>query len=388
MRIPLFQIPVPGLGTDSIASAPAEELKALKNMSFDDLMSRLVNDLVEFAIHLAIAILVFYAGKFVIKKIFQLTATVLHRRNVDKSLSTFVLSLIKILLYFILIVTVIGILGINTSSFIAIFASVGVAIGMALSGTLQNFAGGVLILLLKPYKVGDYIEAQGFAGTVTEIQIFSTVICTADNKTILLPNGSLSTGSINNWSKQDYRRVQWDVGISYGDDFKTARAAILSILDSTDGIVRPGNVDGAKTDAEATEAVKDEVSDEEPAQPVHGGWLNRMIMKNKKRKIERQAMREAALKSLASQPITDPAVYISELADSSVNLSVRAWVRTGDYWAVYFDVIERIYAELPESGVSFPYPQMDVHITGWRRAGTMPALNPQTTQRQVSNIFF
>ena len=161
MRIPLFQIPVPGLGTDSIAPAPAEELKALKNMSFDDLMSRLVNDLVEFAIHLAIAILVFYAGKFVIKKIFQLTATVLHRRNVDKSLSTFVLSLIKILLYFILIVTVIGILGINTSSFIAIFASVGVAIGMALSGTLQNFAGGVLILLLKPYKVGDYIEAQG-----------------------------------------------------------------------------------------------------------------------------------------------------------------------------------------------------------------------------------
>ncbi len=362
MRIPLFQIPVPGLGTDSIAPAPAEELKALKNMSFDDLMSRLVNDLVEFAIHLAIAILVFYAGKFVIKKIFQLTATVLHRRNVDKSLSTFVLSLIKILLYFILIVTVIGILGINTSSFIAIFASVGVAIGMALSGTLQNFAGGVLILLLKPYKVGDYIEAQGFAGTVTEIQIFSTVICTADNKTILLPNGSLSTGSINNWSKQDYRRVQWDVGISYGDDFKTARAAILSILDSTDGIVRPGNVDGAKTDAEAAEAVKDDVPEDSSAQPVHGGWLNRMIMKNKKRKIERQAMREAALKSLASQPITEPAVYISELADSSVNLSVRAWVRTGDYWAVYFDVIERIYAELPQSGVSFPYPQMDVHI--------------------------
>ncbi|MDE6176910.1 MAG: mechanosensitive ion channel family protein, partial [Paramuribaculum sp.] len=160
------------------------------------------------------------------------------RRNVDKSLSTFVLSLVQIVLYFILIVTVIGILGINTSSFIALFASAGVAIGMALSGTLQNFAGGVLILLLKPYRIGDFIEAQGFSGTVTEIQIFSTIICTADNKSIIIPNGGLSTGTINNWSREDYRRVEWTVSLSYGDDVATAKKAILDILESFDEIVK------------------------------------------------------------------------------------------------------------------------------------------------------
>ena len=208
----LSQIPI-SLPSDSIPDA-AQDLKALKSLSFDELINRMVSGLIEFAIHLAIAIVVFYAGKFIIKRLFTITATILHRRNVEQSLTTFVLSFIKILLYFILIITVIGILGINTSSFLAVFASVGVAIGMALSGTLQNFAGGVLILLLKPYRIGDYIEAQGFAGTVTEIQIFHTIICTPDNKSIIIPNGGLSTGSINNWSRQEYRRVQWDIGLS------------------------------------------------------------------------------------------------------------------------------------------------------------------------------
>ena len=151
----LSQIPI-SLPSDSIPDA-AQDLKALKSLSFDELINRMVSGLIEFAIHLAIAIVVFYAGKFIIKRLFTITAMLLHRRNVEQSLTTFVLSFIKILLYFILIITVIGILGINTSSFLAVFASVGVAIGMALSGTLQNFAGGVLILLLKPYRIGDYI---------------------------------------------------------------------------------------------------------------------------------------------------------------------------------------------------------------------------------------
>ena len=129
-----------------------------------------------------------------------------------------------------MLITVIGILGLETSSFLAIFASVGVAIGMALSGTLQNFAGGVLILLLKPYKIGDYIEAQGYAGTVKEIQIFHTIITTYDNKSIIIPNGGLSTGSINNWNREAYRRVDWTISISYGDDVATARKVITDIL--------------------------------------------------------------------------------------------------------------------------------------------------------------
>ncbi len=223
--------------TDSIPTVK-ESLQTLKTMPFDDLINSLANDLAKFAISLAIAIFVFYIGKFIIRKLYTLVAGIMIRRHVDRSLSTFILSLIRIVLYFILIVTVIGILGINTSSFIALFASAGVAIGMALSGTLQNFAGGVLILLLKPYKIGDYIEAQGFAGTVTEIQIFHTIICTPDNKSIIIPNGGLSTGSINNWSREDYRRVEWTVALSYGDDVEVARRTILDLFSADDRIVK------------------------------------------------------------------------------------------------------------------------------------------------------
>lgn len=196
------------LPTDSIPSVKAEE-SVLKNMSFDQLIDTLVHDIIHFAISLTIAILVFYGGKYIIKKLYNFVVNILSKRNVDPSLSTFIMSLVRIVLYFILIVTVIGILGLETSSFLALFASAGVAIGMALSGTLQNFAGGVLILLLKPFKVGDYIETQGFAGTVTRIEIFNTIICTADNKSIIIPNGGLSTGSVNNYSTQAYRRVEW-----------------------------------------------------------------------------------------------------------------------------------------------------------------------------------
>ena len=202
----LLQIPgltAPEMPADSIAAAKEQSVEMLKSLSFDDLINKLAYDVAQFAIHLAIAIFVVYIGKFIIGKLYRLVHNVMVGRNVDKSLTTFVLSLVRIVLYFILIVTVIGILGIETSSFIAIFASAGVAIGMALSGTLQNFAGGVLILLLKPYRIGDYIEAQGYSGTVTEIQIFNTIISTADNKSIIIPNGGLSTGTINNWSRED-----------------------------------------------------------------------------------------------------------------------------------------------------------------------------------------
>ena len=186
---------------------PAEELSQFKNMSFDQVINAIATDLAHFAISLAAAILVFYAGKFVINRLYNFTDRLLRRRNVEASLLTFVLSFVRIVLYFILIVAVIGILGIETSSFLALFASAGVAIGMALSGTLQNFAGGVLILALKPFKVGDYIEAQGFAGTVKKIEMFSTIITTPDYKTIIIPNGGLSTGAINNSTTQHYRRV-------------------------------------------------------------------------------------------------------------------------------------------------------------------------------------
>ena len=353
---------------DSIPD-PKEELQMLKSLPLDELLDKMVNGLVSLAINVAIAVVVFYVGRYIINKIYRVISGILLRRKVDASLSTFVLSLVRMLLYFILIVTVIGILGIETSSFIAIFASAGVAIGMALSGTLQNFAGGVLILLLKPYKIGDYIEAAGYAGTVREIQIFHTVISTPDNKQIIIPNGGLSTGSVNNYSRADYRRVDWAVGISYGDSVETARKAILAILDSDERIVK-GFIedDRDKRQQEQLEAIADLDGDGIPdalPEPKRT-WLQKLFHKSPvKAKIQtwQEAQAEKVRKML---PKTDgsPKVYVENLADSAVQLKVRAWTRNSDYWDVFFEINERIYNELPQSGVNFPFPQMDVQLDG------------------------
>ena len=360
-----IQIPVL---PDSVPS-PKEEWQMLKSLPFDEFVDRMVNGLVSLAINLALAILVFYVGRFIINKIYRVISGILLRRKVDASLSTFVLSLVKMLLYFILIVTVIGILGIETSSFIAIFASAGVAIGMALSGTLQNFAGGVLILLLKPYRIGDYIEAQGYAGTVREIQIFHTIISTADNKQIIIPNGGLSTGSVNNYSRADYRRVDWSVGISYGDSVDVARKAILEILDSDDRIVKGMIEDDrdrrAVLQEEADKEAAESAPDVEAEKPKRRSLWARMFHRKVKKKIMTW-QEEQAEKVRKLLPKTDgtPKVYVSSLGDSAVVLTVRAWTRNQDYWGVYFSVNERIYNELPEAGINFPFPQMDVHLNG------------------------
>lgn len=360
----------PDIVPDSIPS-PAEELKLLKSMPFDDLVNNVVNSIVHFAIDLVIALIVFYAGKFIIKKIYNLTLTILVRRKVDRSLSTFILSLIRMVLYFILIVTVIGIIGIETSSFLALFASAGVAIGMALSGTLQNFAGGVLILLLKPYKIGDYIEAQGFAGTVTEIQIFSTIICTPDNKSIIIPNGGLSTGSINNWSREEHRRVEWTVSLSYGDDVDTARKAILDMFKHDERIISGHGVDttpaGAQADDQApAESDIDTLAEAQEPAPRKSLW-QRLFHHAKRHAptdtdiwVETEKMKARALKRDIDRR---PAVTVGSLAASSIDLTVRAWVRSADFWSVYYDYNERFYKELPAAGLSFPFPQLDVHVS-------------------------
>lgn len=321
----LLQTP-PTAANDSIAAEIIPNFKSISSLSLDELIEQSISNVTEFAISLAIAIAVFYIGKFIIKKIYNVVLAILLRRNVDQSLSTFILSFIKIVLYFILIIIVIGILGIETTSFLALFASAGVAIGMALSGTLQNFAGGVLILLLKPYKIGDYIEAQGYAGTVTEIQIFHTIICTPDNKSIIIPNGGLSTGSINNYSREDYRRVDWDVCLAYGDDVEVARKAILEILNNDSRVVK-------STIAE-----------------------DRQLRNSTDNSISNKH-------SLAtSQANCAPVVILSKLGDSSIVLTVRAWTTTSNYWGLMGDINEVIYNELPKRGLSFPYPQMDIHI--------------------------
>ena len=319
LQIPATPVAVP----DSVPTVH-DEIQMLSSLPFDEMINKLVSSTVSLVINVVIAVAVFYLGKFIIKKIFGLVSGILVRRRIDTSIASFVLSMLRIVLYFILIVTVIGILGIETSSFIALFASAGVAIGMALSGTLQNFAGGVLILLLKPYKIGDYIEVQGFSGTVREIQIFSTIICTADNKSIIIPNGGLSTGSVNNWSKEEYRRVDWLVGISYGDDVDAARRKLLELAESDPRILHKSTEEAAPVDKNDAIA--------------------------------------AARALLKPDVVADPTVVVKDLSASSVDLRMSAWTRTSDYWGVYFDLNERIYKELPSVGVSFPFPQMDVHI--------------------------
>lgn len=367
-----LQIPVADPALPDSVPTVRQELAMLSSLPFDDLMTRLINSAVTLVINVTLAIVVFYVGKFIINKLYRFVAGLFDRRKLDRSLTTFVLSMVRIVLYFILVVTVIGILGIETSSFIAIFASAGVAIGMALSGTLQNFAGGVLILLLKPYKIGDYIEAQGYAGTVREIQIFHTIINTADNKSIIIPNGGLSTGSLNNWSREDYRRVDWTVSISYGDNIDKARAAILEILASDDRVVKRFVEDDRARRAALQQAdeharkeqagsVEEEVSEDEKPKGVFS-WLKRR--KHKVATAIKTGAQENldAISRVCERVDRTPAVVVDQLGASSVDLKVRAWTATPDYWGLFYSINERIYKELPAAGISFPFPQMDVHI--------------------------
>ncbi len=339
--------------------------EALKGLGFDDAISSIANGIVQFTFRLLICILVFYIGKFIIRKIYNLVQGIMISRKIDASLTTFVLSLIRIVLYFILIITIVGILGIETSSFLALFASAGVAIGMALSGTLQNFAGGVLILLLKPYKVGDYIEAQGFAGTVKEIQIFHTLINTPDNKTIIIPNGGLSTGSINNYSFESYRRVDWKVGLSYGTDYAAAKEVILKMLDSDERIVKLYIEDDIARRKEIASHIHDDDPEAQAQQEVKEGWWKRM---KRRRREKQEALKEkikeqtTLIEGLPVKKECPPFVALSELADSAIIITVRGWVAASDYWSVFFDMNQRFYTELPQHGFSFPFPQMDVHI--------------------------
>ncbi len=369
----LLQGLIPGIGSAETAKTTEEVAKASgevdkwKAMSLEDLVSRLADSAVSFAINLAVAIVVFYAGRFVIKKIYKLISSIFQSRAIDKSLSTFVLSLVNIVLYFILIVTVIGILGIETTSFLALFASAGVAIGMALSGTLQNFAGGVLILLLKPYKIGDYIEVQGYAGTVKEIQIFFTVITTADNKSISIPNGGLSTGSVNNYSREEFRRVDWTVSISYGDDVQSAREAILTMFAADDRIMQ-AQISAAAKDISDNNDNESLPKEEVEADVAEADAPRRSVMDKLlgRRRIAKAALSrlDDRLKKRREEPAPDysPKIFVGSLAASSVDLTVRAWTKSENYWGVYFYYNELFYNELPKHGINFPFPQLDVHL--------------------------
>lgn len=244
------------------------------------------------------ALIVFLVGRLIINLLNKLIRRILSKRDIDPSIKTFVGSLVNVGLTVLLIISVVGALGVQTTSFAALLASAGVAVGMALSGNLSNFAGGLIILLFKPYKVGDYIESQNVGGTVKEIQMFHTVLSTVDNKIIYIPNGSLSSGVVINYSYQTTRRVDWTFGVEYGSDYERVKQVIESVLAKETRILF------------------------EPAAPF---------------------------------------IALTALADSSVNVVVRVWVNSPDYWGVYFDMNKTIYATFNEQGIGFPFPQLTVH---------------------------
>ena len=273
-------------------------MKELQNGEYiQDLIAKGIDLGIEAGKSIIVAIIIYIVGKALISLINRMMAGMMERRKVDPTIQTFLTSLVNIVLLILLIISVVGALGVNTTSFAALLASAGVAVGMALSGNLQNLAGGIVILLFRPFKVGDYIEAQGTGGTVSEIQIFHTILTSPDNKKLFLPNGVLSSGNITNFSREPQRRVDFTVSIEYGEDTDRVRQVLLDILAGDERILR------------------------DPA----------------------------------------PFVALGALAGSSVNMTVRVWVNSGDYWSVYFQTNEAIYKEFNRQGINFPFPQLTVH---------------------------
>lgn len=264
----------------------------------DEVVNRLFDMGVSAGKHIIAALLVFMLGRLLIKFLNHLVAKMLDRRHIDVGVQSFLRSAVNILLITLLIVSTIGALGVNTTSFAALLASAGVAIGVALSGNLQNIAGGMIILIFKPYRVGDWIEAQGVSGSVVEIQIFHTILRTADHQIVYVPNGSMSTSVVTNYSTEPIRRLQWTVGIDYGEDVERVKPVVEAVLKADDRILL------------------------DPA----------------------------------------PLIGVDALADSSVNLLVRVWVKQEDYWDVRYEIHQKIYEAFNAAGIDFPFPQQTVHM--------------------------
>jgi small conductance mechanosensitive channel len=275
-----------------------ESVEQLFSIDYSQLMDKLLEGALVVGLKIVAALLIYYVGRWFVRRVMKLMDKVYEKKSVEKSLRSFLSGVVKVLLYVVIVLIIIQVLGINTTSLVAMIASAGLAIGMALSGTLQNFAGGVMILLLRPYRIGDYIDAQGEEGTVTKIGLFSTEIITVDNRVIYIPNSTISTSVIDNYSTSEMRRVDWTVNVEYGSDPDKVRKVLVDMLKSDSRV--------------------------------------------------------------AADPA--PVVFLVNLADSSVQFSARAWCKNSDYWGLKFDIQERIYVELPKSGVNFPFAQLDVNI--------------------------
>lgn len=277
----------------ALLSASSSKFK----VDWNSLIERMTDWSIEIGKSILGAILIYIVGRFIIKQINRLVSKILEKRKFEISVQTFLKSLLSLLLNLILAFAIIAKLGVETTSFAAILASAGVAIGMALSGNLSNFAGGLIILVFKPFKVGDYIDGQNASGTVKEIQIFHTILSTVDNKIIYVPNGSLSSNAIVNYSKQETRRAEWVFGVEYGEDFERVKAVLERIIAADERILQT------------------------PA----------------------------------------PFIGLGSLSASSVDIKVRVWTKSSDYWDVVFDMNRVVYETFNKEGIGFPFPQLTVH---------------------------
>lgn len=275
-----------------------DAINTISGMTVSELLQIVTTYCFSFGFKIIKVMLVWFIGRWITKRLIGVAKLLMLKRKTNVTVQTFLTSLIDVVLLIILIVIIISIFGIDTSSFIALFASAGVAVGMALSGTLQNFAGGVIILLFRPYKVGDYIEAQGQAGTVKEIQIFNTVLKTADNKIILIPNGPISTGIVNNSSREELRRVDFTFSISYGDDYEKAKEVIMELVGADGRILKT----------------------------------------------------------------PEPFIGLATLGASSIDITLRVWAKQADYWSIYYDMNKNVYETLPKRGLNFPYQTFTVNL--------------------------
>lgn len=281
----------------------AEVAEIIAKTPADQLLSGLLDKIVSFGLKVLFAVVIYMVGAWLIKKFKVMLSAIFLKRNTEPSIVTFVQSMTSIALTIMLIIITVGILGIDTTSIAALLAGGGMAIGMALNGTVQNFAGGIMILVFRPFKAGDFIEAQGFTGTVKEVTIVSTKLVTVDNRNIIIPNGALSNGTVNNYSQNQFRRVDWLVDVEYGTECEAAKEILMS------------------------------------------------LMKNDKRIL-----------TVEEGVPANPFVSLNALRDSSIQFIMRAWVKSPDYWDVFFSMNETIYNTLPSKGIQFPFPQLDVNI--------------------------
>lgn len=297
-------VPADTAELNKIESAARETIEHIATTPIDELLPELMKEVINFGIKVLIALLIYFIGAWLIKKIRKMLHRLFEKRNTEKAIASFVESLTSIALMVILVIITVGTLGINTTSLAALLAAGGMAIGMALSGTVQNFAGGLMILVFKPFKAGDFIETEnGYSGTVTDVNIFSTKLTTTDNRMIIIPNGTLSNGTVNNYSMNTMRRIEWLVGVEYGTSAEDVKAALKAIVDAEKRILY-----------------------KETGAPEN------------------------------------PLIAVNALKDSAVEYVVRVWVKKEDYWPVFYMLNENIYTILPQKGINFPFPQMDIHL--------------------------